>query len=462
MTDVEQAAAGNEIAYTQHRLYATAVQKMTDGDDAGAVEALERLSKLYPEEKGLQSLLLRVQLRAAFGGGDYIPVDHAPPKPVLRNLVLILLAVTAVMVVVAALTAGYRQVWLPRVEAQQRAAYQQSLWDEARSLLEAGDLVGTRQVLEELQAELPGNPEVENLLQVVDQRQGWEDLYAECVAASNRDDDLQLALELCYRVPPESSKHGAAQLLIQELQKQADLESAWSEAQAHIGSGEWQAAIDVLSWIRSQNPDFRRDQVEERLFELHRMLALQLIDEARGNVDQLREATVHINEALTLRPANQDLVDQRNLAVGFVAGAEAYDRGDWPSAAAKWEPIYATHPEYQQGALRERLKEVYPRAAEQLIAGANGSVRQLSRALAYLDQALRFDPGNEALLQEQDLIVQYLECFEAFSSEKWDLAIYTCGPIYAVRPGYQGGVLEENLKLACANSESPDEALCPP
>ncbi len=461
MTDAEQVVAENEMAYTQHRLYSTAVQKMADGDDAGAVEALERLSKLYPEEKDLQSLLLRVQLRATFGGGDYIPVEHAPPKPVLRNLVLILLAVTVLMVVVAAGTAGYRQIIVPRRDAQQREAYLQSLWDDARSRLEAGDLVGARQALEELRAELPDNPEVDNLLQVVDQRQGWEDLYAECVAASNRD-EVQLALDLCYRVPPESGKHGAAQLLIQDLQKQADLESAWLEAEALIGAGDLRGAMSTLSWIRSQNPKFRQDQVEERLFDLNRTLALQLIDEAGGNADLLGEATFYLSEALALRPANQDLIDEKNLAVAFVAGAEAFDRGDWASAAAKWEPVFAARPDYQDGALRRRLQEVYPRAAEQLIAEAHGSVRQLSRALVYLDRALEFDPGNEALLQEKDLITKYLEGLEAYSSERWDLAIYAWGPVYAVRSSYQGGVLEESLKLACASSESPDEALCPP
>jgi hypothetical protein len=278
---------------------------------------------------------------------------------------------------------------------------------------------------------------------------------------SNRG-DWQLALDLCYRVPPESSKHGAAQLLIQELQRQADLDAAWSEAEALIDAGDWQGAISTLSWLRSQNPDFRRDQVEERLFELHRMLAMQLIEQANGNADLLREATVHLTEALSLRPGNQDLIDERNLAVAYVAGAEAYDRADWPSAAAKWEPVYAGRPDYQNGALRQRLQDVYPRAAEQLIEEARGSVRQLSRAIVYIDRALEFDPGNEELLAERDLITKYLAGLEAFSSEDWDLAIYTWGPIHANNPGYQGGVLEENLRLACANSESPDETQCPP
>lgn len=461
MTDAEKAVAGDETSYTQHRLYTTAVQKMADGDDAGAVEALERLSKLYPEEKDLQSLLLRVQLRATFGGGDYIPVDHAPPRPVLRNLVVILLSVTVLLVLVAAGTAINHQILEPQRQAQQREAYLRSLWDDCNSRLERGDLVGARECGEKLQLELPGNQPVEDFLQVVNQRQGWEDLYAECVSASNRG-EWPLALDLCYRVPPESGKHGAAQLVIQDLQKRADLEAAWEEAQALIGAGDYRGAISTLSWIRSQNPDFRQDQVEQRLFELHRELALQLVDEAGGNADLLREATGHLSEALALRPASQDLIEERNLAVGFVAGAEAYDREDWPSAAAKWEPVYAARPDYQNEALRRRLREVYPRAAEQLVAEANGSVRQLSRALSYLDRALEFDPGNEALLLQRDQIGGFLEGLEAFSSEQWDLAIYTWGPLYAIRSDFQGGVLEENLKLACASSEAPDENLCPP
>ena len=298
-------------------------------------------------------------------------------------------------------------------------------------------------------------------MQAVTQREEWEKLFTDCVDASNRD-AVQEALDLCYRVPPESGRYEEAQLLIKDLQRLADLEAAWQEVQTLIDAGDLEGAISSLSWIRSQKPDFRQDQVEGLLFELHRTLALKLIGEAQGNVDRLRQARGHLNEALALRPANQDLVDERNLAVGFIAGAEAYDRGDWPSAAAKWEPVYAARPDYQEGALRQRLRDVYPRAAEELIAGAKGSVRQLSRALGYLDQALKFDPGNEALLLEKDLIAKYLEGLEAFSSEKWDLAVDTWGPIYAIRSGYQGGVLEEDLRLACANSETPHEGQCPP
>jgi hypothetical protein len=108
------------------------------------------------------------------------------------------------------------------------------------------------------------------------------------------------------------------------------------------------------------------------------------------------------------------------------------------------------------------LEEVYPRAAEDLIAGACGSAKPLRLALGNLDRALEFDPGNEALLQERDLINQYLEGLDAFGEERWDLAIYTWGPIRDTHPGYQCGVLEENLRTACASSESPDEAYCSP
>lgn len=461
MVEVAEAVSKQEIAYTQHRLYSDAVQRMANGDDAGAAQSLQRLLKIYPDEKEIQSLLLRVQLRATFGGSDYIPVDHAPPKPVLRNFVLLLLTVTVLLVALAGGTAFVKRVLEPLDQAEQRDAYIQSLWEGARQRLEAGDLVGTREFLDQLRAELPGNEEVEKLYLIVEQRQHWDDLFADGKDAFEAG-EWELALELLSGVPPESAQYEAAQYLIQELQKQADLEDAWQEAELLVEAGDYPGAISILAWIRSQNPDFRRDQVEERLFELHRTLGLELIAEARGNTDLLREATVHLREALAIRPANQDLKDELDLAVAFVAGAEAYNRGDWPVAAARWEPIYAARSDYQVGALGRRLQEVYPRAAQQMIAEAKGSVRQLSRALAYLDRALEFDPANEELLQERDLISRYLEGLDAFGIERWDLAIDLWGPIYALRPGYQSGVLEDDLRLSCANSTAPDEALCPP
>lgn len=447
--------------YVQHPLYREAMRQVTEGNPAEAVDALVRLAELYPNEKAVQDLLLRAQLRTTFGGTDYIPVERPKPTPVLRNVVLALLAVTACMVVITAFTYVYNNVYLVRVNDQEREAHIQSLWAEFQSRLDSGDVIGAREILEELFTLTPNEPALQDALQVVEQRESWADLYAEASASRERG-DWQQAIELASQVPPESPEYDAAQRLIQEVQESAQLEASWQQAQGLLAAEDWRAAIPILEGIRFQRPDFRRAEVEEQLFQANARTARQLIDQANGNVDMLREAISFLNDALTLQPTHRELITERDLAVGFVNGSDALNRGDWVVVVTSWQSVYGTRPDYQGGIVQRRLDEAYPRAATQLIAQAGGSERLLRQAVDYLDQALVSNPDDAVLIEERRLALEYLAGLEEFVKEDWNGAIAHWGPIWLLRPDYQNGALDAKLDTACSNSESPDETFCSP
>jgi hypothetical protein len=312
-----------------------------------------------------------------------------------------------------------------------------------------------------LSSETPGDPRIDETLALINQRQAWADLYADALLHKEWG-DWQTAYDLARQIPPESPNYNLAQRLIEETQELADLEAAWQDVQGQIAAENWQGAISNLIWIRTQNPEFRRTEVEDQLYLANERLARQLVDQAGGNPESLRAAVIYFDQALTLQPNNRELIDERKLAVGFVAGSDALGRGDWVAVVTSWEPVYAARPDYQGGMLAQRLEEAYPQAARQLIDQANGSERQLDQALGYLDKALVSQPENEELREERHLIVEYLSGLEAFRLEDWDLAIAYWGPIHTAYPGYQNGALEDKLRLACTSSSSPDETYCVP
>jgi tetratricopeptide (TPR) repeat protein len=451
----------DQVAYDQHPLYKEAMQRLAEGDESGAVKALEGLAKLYHNEQAVQDLLLRTQLRAAFGTQVQIPVEHTQPAPILRSAVLLMLILTACLVIVAAGTVLWNRIVGPRQVEQERSAYIQSIWNDVDRRLEKGDLSGAREGLAVLSSETPGDPRIEETLALIDQRQAWADLYADALLSKERG-DWQTAFDLARQIPPESPNYNLAQRLIKETQELADLEAAWQDVQSQITAQDWQGAISNLIWIRTQNPEFRRTAVEEQLYLANERLARRLIDQANGNVEALRAAVIYLEQALTLQPTQRDLIAERQLAMGFVAGSDALGRGDWVAVVTNWEPVYAARPDYQGGMLAQRLEEAYPQAARQLIDQADGSERQLDQALQYLDKALASQPDNQELLEERHLIVEYLSGLEAFRLEDWDLAIAYWGPIRAIDPGYQNGVLEDKLRQACTSSSSPDETYCAP
>jgi len=271
-----------------------------------------------------------------------------------------------------------------------------------------------------------------------------------------------MALDLAYQIPAGSPDYERAQQLIQAVQEMASLEAAWQETQALLQAEDWQSAITNLTWLRAQNPEFRRTEVEDQLFQVHSRLAQQLLSRANGDAELLRQALSHMNEALALRPTDQSLIEAQRLAAGFVAGAEAYARGDWLAVVTRWEPVYQAQPDYQGGRLKQILDEAYPQAALRLVAQANGSERLLRQAVGYLDQALLTQPDNQHLTEERRLAVDYLSGAEAMLKQDWDLVISYWGPIHELRPDYQNGKLEDNLRLACTNSPAPSETFCTP
>lgn len=451
----------NQGPYEQHPLYKEAMQKFLEGNEAGASDALERLANLYPDEQAVHDLLLRTQLRTTFGIDDRIPVERTQPAPVLRSAVLLMLALTACLVIVAAGTAAYNRIVGPVRAEQERTEYIQSIWNDVDRRLQKGDLSGAREGLAVLSTEIPGDPAVQEKLALIDQRQAWADLYADALLYNERG-DWQVAFDLARQIPPESPNYALAQQLIQETQELADLEAAWQDVQGQLLAEDWQGAISNLIWIRSQNPGFRRAAVEEQLYQANDRLARQLIAQAGGNVETLRAAIIYLDQALALQPTHRELIAEKQLAVGFVAGSDALGRGDWVDVVASWEPVVAARPDYQGGILGRRLEEAYPQAAQQLIDQANGSERLLDQALGYLEKALALQPENEALLEEQRLVRDYLAGLDVFRLEDWDLAIAYWGPIHVAYPAYQNGALEEKLRVACANSSSPNETFCAP
>ena len=240
------------------------------------------------------------------------------------------------------------------------------------------------------------------------------------------------------------------------------METAWLEAQNYLAAGDCQSAITTLTWIRQQDSRFRRSQVEDYLFQCLTGVARQLLDGSGGDVESVRQAADYLQDALMFQPGDQEWGNEKRLAVGYVAGHDAYDHGNWSVAVVRWEPLDVMRPNYLNGVLRQKLDESYPLAATQLIAEANGSIRLLTQAIDYLDQALVRDPGNEDLIQERTLAIEYLDGLEASVQGDLALAIAHWGPIYAVRPDYQNGALSEKLREACTLSTAPDEQYCKP
>jgi hypothetical protein len=447
--------------FEQHELYTEAMGHLAEGQEAAAVEPLRQLAEVYPNAEPLRDLLLRTELKAATGSPGDVPVEHRAPTPVLRNLLLILLITTAALAMVGGLLAADKNLVEPTREARQRETRIATLRREIQERLDASDWSGAEELLDLLAPLVPGDEWIEEARQYLEEHRALDERYVEAVAAQDAG-DRQRALALLRSIEAHTPGYRDVGQRIEELETLEALEATWLEAERRVEAEGWAAALDLLVQIRDQDPDYRKAQVKQRLHEIYERLADQEINGAGGDLERLRRGLEYLQLALEEEPTNRTLIDKQKLAVDYVKGAEALARQDWVTTVEHWDKVYAVQSDYQGGLLGARLRELYPRAASQLISEAGGAPEPLHQALDYLNRALDNRPDDEVLLAERRLVVEFLAGAEAAAQSYWDIAIAHWGPIYAERPDYQDGALRERLIEACANSDDPDPALCIP
>jgi tetratricopeptide (TPR) repeat protein len=364
------------------------------------------------------------------------------------------------MIALAGFAAAYNEFVVKNRVIREQEQGIESLREQLRALKAAGDWLQLRETAAILLTEVPGDSEAQDAIALAEQRETLDRQYVDAVAALT-DGDVETSLTLFRQIEAQEPGYLDVRQRIETAAELQNLEALWQQSEAAIQAGDWDSAIALLTQIRSQNPEFRSNQVKEQLFQVHAQEADELIQGANGSVDVLRQAVGHQDEALKIL-VDQQLVNKRRLTIGFVAGADAFANEQWAEAVARWEEVYDADPGYQNGILPGYLDQAYPRAASELIARANGSISQLTLANRYLDRALATRPGNQGLIDERQLVNDFLAGADAYAEGNWDVAISRWGTAYRVRPDYQGGVLRERLIEACNQVESPDSSLCPP
>jgi tetratricopeptide (TPR) repeat protein len=158
--------------------------------------------------------------------------------------------------------------------------------------------------------------------------------------------ELELTLRLVpdYRDAAEKLSEAKTKRQVQETptlemhtQVAADL---LDQAQTLYDQGQWDDVILTLERLRSLDPDYEPQAVEDLLFATHYDQALALISEER-----LEEALRSLDRALELKPNHQEALRQRQLAALYLT-AISYWGADWDKTITNFSELYALEPDY--------------------------------------------------------------------------------------------------------------------
>lgn len=173
------------------------------------------------------------------------------------------------------------------------------------------------------------------------------------------------------------------------------LDARFAEAQDLAGAQQWEVAIQRLRELEGIDPEYRRVEVQELLFQGLSTLGLQY---ARG--ERLEEGIFLLEQAQQIRPLDDQAAGELYFANLYSTVRQYWDL-NWPIVIANLEAITEVLPSYRD--VPTRLPEAYEKYGDQLaVAGAQcDAADQYEIALGYgAEQTLRekFDAATEACL----------------------------------------------------------------
>jgi tetratricopeptide (TPR) repeat protein len=223
-------------------------------------------------------------------------------------------------------------------------------------------------------------------------------------------------------------------LLIEQIYQALYLESIVNNADAAFYSGRWEEAISGYREISSLNPDYRRDYIQDRLYESLLKAAEAVVANPTGTLKDLDTVEGYFRQALVLRPQSQEVKVQRALV---------------------------------RSTIEERLYWSFINDAEDLLAENTDQLDVLERVEDRYRQALQLRPNDTRAATGLELARKYVKAQNDFNNSRWTLVIegleYVCGVDFNYARGtarhtlYEAYMMRGDSLLAGALYESAQE-----
>jgi tetratricopeptide (TPR) repeat protein len=119
------------------------------------------------------------------------------------------------------------------------------------------------------------------------------------------------------------------------------VDDLYQEAMDRYDAGQWEEAAAVLTQLRVLDPAYEAEAVEEMLFTSLYGAGMALLDE-----DRLEEGIFYLDQAVALRPLDEEALNQRSMAIQYMT-ALGYWGVDWERCIERFERLYAVAPDYK-------------------------------------------------------------------------------------------------------------------
>jgi len=404
-------------SYLHSPLYKQAVQEFQQGNWTSGLARLQDLEQAFPLETELRTWRQEMMLRSTM---DQVEVDEVKRqqrtfvKNLLTRLGIVLITILLIVFGVQTFSKTVQKEWVQQrsqLGDQVQTLELAAKFRNGQNLLLAGRPVEAKIYFDEVAAVNPNYPQLDVFMVEVDKMLSVELDYQKAVQLREAG-EFNAALTLFQNIAAKDSQYKDVSIQVKDLQKSLSLEDQFATAVTAFGNEQWVSAVSGFEALKSLSPNYRRDDVENFLYQSYLNAAEQKLTQQDPTIENLNDADSYYRKALALRPQNQEIINRK---------AEA------------------------RQSVEEYLVNSYMNAATQALTGQSDSLEALRIAEENFNAALKLRPDDLTITAQFDLARKYIGGVENYNRGLWSKVITDLEVVYSSDPNYANGTCRQTL-----------------
>ena len=403
--------------YLKAPQFREAMENFQFGEWQKGLVQLNELMERYPFDLDLRALNQEMQLRARIDSEEIKENQAVAVGRLTRWGLRVGVVIIALVVVVFGFQfyAGWvsQQYQALKVKVDEEAFNLElsANFRNGQSLYQAGFYTDALALFQNIQEAEPEYPQVAFYIQESEKLAALDKEYEEALALV-REEKYDEAYAKFKDIASQRSNFRDVLIRINDLEKNFLIVGSLESANQAFQNQEWDRAITEYEYIRTLDPGFYSQDIEEYLYRSYIFAAEEALASENQTLETLQVAENYFSRALTLRPQNAEIRARRALA------REAYD---------------------------VRLANSYLDNAENILVSQPDSLSALKIAETYFNEALKIRPNDEDIKAKREMAQIYLKAVDNYALGFWDNVIELMNVVYQQDPDYASGTARQTL-----------------
>ena len=280
------------------------------------------------------------------------------------------------------------------------------LGSQVQALLTSGQPEKAAEIMQQMKAIEPNNPQVVALGIKTDELLAVNDLYNQALDKINAGQDEE-ALTLLQQVQVQAPNFKDTSLLITQTTNRIQVKALTAAATQAYNESRWQEAIDGFEQVLALDPASQDAALKEQLLNSYLRRIIQMLESDQTTIDDIAKAELYYRRAIAMIPQSR---------------------------------TFSTERENLQKISSSLLEVKYSQTALALVEDPNQTPASIGQAVNYMSKAANLNPKNNLLKNEADKITMYQVAFKDYLQMDWSTAITQLIKLSGLDKNYANGL----------------------